>query len=73
MQIADQMIQCVMNGLDPDHVMEQATNGMINMLQRLPAKRQCPGCGYKVPKYPGAYPKRCPECGCDLTEPPEDE
>ena len=73
MKIADTMIECVLAGGIPDEVVEQATGGMLNALQRLPASRQCsdPDCAFKVPKYPGAYPKKCPECGAPMMAPGE--
>lgn len=27
---------------------------------------QCGGCEFCIPKYPGRYPRHCPNCGCDM-------
>lgn len=31
------------------------------------AKKQCPGCGLVIPRYPGRYPKYCPNCKRDFS------
>jgi len=43
------------------------TPGMANAAKR--AARTCSGCDLKIPVYPGAYPKSCPNCGMDMTPP----
>lgn len=51
-----------------DEVLEKAneakiTKGMANTMK---GNKECTGCGMKIPKYPGRYPKKCPECGMEL-------
>lgn len=55
---------------------EQLTDGIRNVLMRIVTpKYVCPWCGFPVPKYPGRYPVRCPECGSflDYSNPGEEE
>lgn len=39
------------------------TIGIRNALHRHSPKLVCPSCDFAVPKYPGRYPGKCPECG----------
>lgn len=42
----------------------KVTPGMANAYSRLSGSgRRCSSCGFELPKYPGAYPKHCPNCG----------
>lgn len=43
----------------------EATPGLTNALSKFKYKGDCK-CGFRVPKYPGRYPKNCPECGDTL-------
>jgi hypothetical protein len=49
------------------------TDGMANAMVRYGAARQCPGCQFGVPKYPGRYPRFCPRCGDELQMPKEEK
>ena len=46
---------------------EGMTKGMKNVLQKQQSKTSCGSCGFKIPKYPGAYPAKCPECDAALS------
>ena len=43
------------------------TKGMANAAKQI--ARSCSSCGLKIPVYPGAYPKSCPDCGTALDTP----
>ena len=45
---------------------EGLTKGMRNAYSRNENKMVCQECGLPVPKYPGRYPRLCPECGAEL-------
>ena len=47
------------------------THGMANATKDV--ARQCDKCGLKIPVYPGAYPKSCPDCSAQLNAPSVDE
>lgn len=49
------------------------TDGMANAMVRYGAARQCPGCQFGIPKYPGRYPSNCPRCGDELQMPKEEK
>src|SRR5437899_478897 len=42
------------------------TDGMAKAMVRYGAARQCRGCQFGVPRYPGRYPRFCPRCGDEL-------
>lgn len=44
------------------------TRGMKNAYRRMENVRECASCGLTVPRYPGRYPSKCPECGAELME-----
>jgi hypothetical protein len=44
---------------------EGITRGMKNAYAKQENKKTCPACGTAVPKYPGRYPNKCPECGAE--------
>lgn len=46
------------------------THGMANAMGK-GSEKCCPVCNMGIPKYPGRYPKYCPNCGSHLT--PEDD
>jgi len=53
--------------------LESATPGMKNAMKRsLEAKFVCKKCEAPIPKYPGRYPGKCPDCGGKLEEPSSD-
>ena len=73
-QVIDKMLDAVVGGEHPSNVMEKVvrrkvTNGMANAYNRLGAKFVCGDCKMSIPKYPGAYPSKCPECGGSLNTP----
>ena len=45
---------------------ETITAGIKNALSRGETKFSCPECGLPIPKYPGRYPVKCPDCGSML-------
>ena len=47
------------------------TKGMANQAKRV--KHVCPGCGLKIPVYPGNYPQRCPSCSTPLKSKKQEE
>lgn len=47
--------------------LESYTPGVVKALSKVSYKGKCRSCGFKLPNYPGAYPKHCPECGARLT------
>lgn len=52
------------------------TPGMMRAIGKIAANRQpCKDCGFPLPKYPGKYPSKCPNCAADFTvaEKPDDE
>jgi len=56
-----------------DIIAEQLSPGMRNVICRtISPKYTCPWCGFPIPKYPGRYPKKCPECG-SLLDPSDQE
>ncbi len=42
------------------------TKGMANAGSQHLA---CKSCGLKIPRYPGRYPKKCPDCGGEIAQP----
>lgn len=48
------------------HIAEALTKGMRNAMEKAGGKLSCPDCNLTVPKYPGRYPRTCPECGYEL-------
>jgi len=54
---------------------EQLTPGIRNVLASVSKpKYVCPWCGFPIPKYPGRYPVKCPECRSflDYSDPGEE-
>lgn len=49
-----------------EHLIEKLTRGMRNAYSRQENVKRCPECGLSVPRYPGKYPKACPDCGAEL-------
>lgn len=49
------------------HLILEYTLGIRNALHRYSPRLVCPSCDFAVPKYPGRYPKACPECKEPLT------
>jgi rubrerythrin len=63
MDLSEQLIEM--------YLAEKATKGMNNAYRELARKNPahtCPQCGLVIPKYPGRYPEKCPECGTPLKE-----
>ena len=48
----------------------EMTPGVLNALNRHPAHHVC-DCGFPLPRYPGRYPKCCPQCGAERTPEPQ--
>lgn len=47
---------------------EALTTGVKNALARGDFKAKCAECGFALPKYPGRYPKCCPNCDTPMEE-----
>jgi predicted RNA-binding Zn-ribbon protein involved in translation (DUF1610 family) len=45
------------------YIAEAITKGMRNAFSKQENKTTCPECGMAIPRYPGKYPSRCPNCG----------
>ena len=45
----------------------EATHGLVNALLKNKNHMVCT-CGFPIPKYPGLYPKRCPNCDRPLKQ-----
>lgn len=52
---------------------DNATPGMKNAYSQVTGGPKCTACGFDLPKYPGAYPKFCPNCGTQMTKPKDVE
>lgn len=50
------------------YLTERLTRGIRNALERNGGVKVCVGCSLMVPKYPGRYPQRCPECSKELED-----
>ena len=44
---------------------KKVTSGMANTMNKA-TKFKCSECGLSIPKYPGRYPKFCPNCGAEI-------
>lgn len=44
-------------------LVEVLTSGLRKALAKGDLHYECPGCGFPMPKYPGRYPSKCPQCG----------
>jgi hypothetical protein len=66
----DRMIDSVIEGIEPDKLIQEVTRGMINAVGRGKPKYHCIDCELKVPVYPGRYPKNCPICNGNLESTP---
>lgn len=71
---ANNLIDCILEGDSPEQVCDallekKITRGMANSFGRGEVKFRCTDCDLAIPKYVGAYPKSCPECGGNLGEP----
>jgi len=43
------------------------TPGAMKAIAKIAAKRKpCAECGFPLPKYPGRYPSKCPNCECAM-------
>lgn len=46
-----------------EKLINEFTQGITNAMWRYSPQYVCSGCNVAVPKYPGRYPKFCPDCG----------
>ena len=53
----------------PVSELDSATPGMKNAYTRVGGGPACAACGFEMPKYPGAYPKFCSNCGTKSMQP----
>lgn len=49
-------------------LLERMTQGVMNAVAKSPQHSVC-GCGFPLPRYPGRYPKNCPNCGEERVPP----
>lgn len=47
---------------------EKLTRGIKNAIERNGGSKACVGCSLVIPKYPGRYPQKCPECGDEVED-----
>ena len=65
--MVDYLIEKIINGYNLDETFNEAiTVGMRNAINRNGVKYVCPECDLGIPKYKGAYPKCCSQCGAEL-------
>lgn len=54
--------------LENGNLEEALTRGMKRAMEKYSNARVCQKCQVWVPKYPGRYPRSCPECGMELED-----
>lgn len=50
------------------YLAEKLTRGIRNALEKAGGVKVCSSCRLMVPRYPGRYPQKCPECGDELED-----
>lgn len=69
--VVNKMLDAMVEGNElPGVVLEKATitPGMAKAFGRGRVKYRCVECGLAIPRYRGAYPRKCPNCGGELCE-----
>lgn len=46
---------------------EGFTPGAMRALSKLGGRVPCANCGFALPRYPGRYPKHCPQCDVEMS------
>lgn len=66
--VAKSMLDAVVAGASAKSVLDEAlTPGLKRAYHKNGSGRSCSGCGLTLPRYPGGYPKSCPECNNPIT------
>lgn len=47
---------------------EALTPGAARAITKLGGRAPCRVCGFSLPKYPGRYPKHCPQCDTPIVD-----
>jgi len=64
-KIAKKWVKDVKKGVNVRKLTEAMSPGLLRRMNDMTqdAKHVCPHCTFRVFKYPGRYPKKCPNCG----------
>ena len=49
-------------------LVEGLTPGAARAITKLGGRAPCGTCGFSLPKYPGRYPSKCPQCETPIAE-----